>query len=89
MASDPGPEDYTEVYRAASTIGAQKILDTLFVPEGIHALVHDRADQMLPGTGQPGGYYLAVAAPHRERALAVLRDAQDNGFLDGEDGELL
>ena len=89
MASDPASEEYVEVYRATSPIAQQKILDTLFVPEGIHALVHDRMDQMLPGTGQPGGFYIAVSTAHRERAVAILEDASSNGFLDEDEGELL
>jgi hypothetical protein len=81
-------EELIEVYRTTSPIVAQKILDTLFVPENIRATVHDRLDQMLPGTGQPGGLYLAVVASDRDRAVQVLTEAHENGFLDDAEGEL-
>jgi hypothetical protein len=79
---------FVEVYRAASTQSAQKILDVLLAPEGIEAMVHDRRDSMFPGVGEPGAYFVAARADQADRAREILDEAQRNGFLDPEDGEV-
>jgi hypothetical protein len=87
MATTPDADSLVEVYRTDSRLVAQKVLDTLFAPESIFVAVHDRLDAMLPGSGQPGGLYLAVERADRERAVAILTEAHQNGYLDGEEGE--
>jgi hypothetical protein len=88
MASDPATEDFVDVYRTDSSFAAQKIVDTLLGPEGIQTLLSDRHVTMVPSPGQEG-VHLAVALHDRERAVAIIREAQENGFLDDEEGELL
>jgi hypothetical protein len=86
MAS-PGPEDFVEVYRTESPIVAQKVLDVLLVPAGIHAVVHDRKETMFPGAGKPGAVYIAVARGEHERAVEIIDEAHENGFLEAAEGE--
>lgn len=88
MASTPETEDFVPVYRTDSTFAAQKIVDTLLRPEGIDTLLSDRHVTMVPAPGQEG-VLVAVAKHNRERAVTVLREAHDNGFLDAEEGEVL
>jgi hypothetical protein len=87
MDPTPDPADFVEVYHAESLMAAQKIVDVLLTPEGIPAQLRDRIDQVFPSVAQPGGVYIAVPSGRREQALAVLDEARENGYLDGEDGE--
>jgi len=81
--------EYVEVYHTDSTIVAQKILDTLLVPEGVHAQVHDRKEGMFPGQGLPGSNFIAVVKEHADMARELIAEAHENGFLDDDDGELV
>ncbi|HKA88170.1 MAG TPA: DUF2007 domain-containing protein [Haliangiales bacterium] len=86
--ADKSPR-FIEVYQARSTMAAEKILDVLLLPEGIEATIHDRRPIMFPGVGEPGVYFVAVHADQADRAREILDEAQRNGFLDPEDGDLV
>jgi hypothetical protein len=79
-------EDFVEIYHAESQMAAQKIVDVLLTPAEIPVRIHDRIDQAFPSVGQPGGVFIAVPADQRERALAILDEAREDGYLDAEDG---
>ena len=85
MASKPTAEDFVEVFHTDSLVEAQKMVDVLLAPEGIEASVHDRQDMAFPGVGQPGGFYIAVPAEHREKAIRLIDEARDGGFVDKDD----
>jgi hypothetical protein len=84
----PETEDFVDVYRTDSTIAAQKVVDTLLGPAGIETLVSDRHLTMLPSPGQEG-VRISVAIHERERAVEILREAYENGYLAPAEGELL
>ena len=72
------PEDYVEVHRTADQEEALRIRDVVLRPAGIEAVIHDRVDHALPApASQPGGYFIAVPAADRERALTLLAQDQD------------
>jgi hypothetical protein len=79
-------ENLVEVFRTDSPIAAQKVLDVILMPEGIRAVLHDREARMFPGAGKPGGVFIAVASEDRDRAIALITEAEQNGFLDPAEG---
>ena len=68
-------------------IAAQRIVDTLLVPAGIEFMLHDRLNVVGPADSQAGGIYIAVPQEQREKAVALIQEAEENGYLDDEDGE--
>jgi hypothetical protein len=80
-------QDFVEIYQAGSPIAAQKIVDVLLAPEGIEVMLHDRMNVVAPADSQTGGVFIAVPAEQREKAVALLDEARENGYLDDEDGE--
>ena len=79
-------EVIVEVFQADSELAAQQIVDVVLGPGGVEAQIHDRKDQALPGVGQPGGFFIAVPVSQREKAVGLIDEARENGFLDeGED----
>jgi len=90
MAQTHKAGEFVEIYQAESQIAAQKIVDVLLGPEGIEVMLHDRLNVVAPApAGQAGGFFIAVPADQRERAVTILEEAKDNGYLDDEDGELI
>jgi hypothetical protein len=79
--------DLVEVFQTDSLIAAQKVLDVILGPEGIKAVLHERRDQMFPGAGKPGAVFIAVASADRGRAVALIEEAEQNGFLEPDEGE--
>ena len=86
MATTP-TDDLVEVFQADDAIAAQKIVDVVLAPGGVEGLIHDRKDQALPGLGQPGAFYIAVPASQREKAVGLIDEARENGFLDEDEVE--
>jgi hypothetical protein len=86
MHPTSNPEDFVEIYHTDSLMAAQKIIDVLLTPAGIAVQIHDRIDQAFPSLGKAGGVFIAVQADLREKALAILDEAREDGFLDGQDG---
>jgi hypothetical protein len=78
-------DDFVEVFQADGMISAQKIVDVVLAPGGVEAQIHDRKDQALPGIGQPGGYFIAVPESQREKAVGLIDEARENGFLDEDE----
>ncbi len=79
-------EDFVEIFVTDSTMTAQKIIDVLLAPEGIEVRLHDRKDQAFPSVGQPGGVFIAVPEGQRDKAVGLLDEARENGYLNEEDG---
>ncbi len=79
--------DFVEIYHAQSAIAAQKIVDVILAPEGIEVMLHDRVNVVAPASSQFGGVYIAVPSEQREKAVGLLDEARENGYLDDEDGE--
>jgi hypothetical protein len=42
---------------------------------------------VAPASTQAHGVFIAVPEEQREKAVAILDEARENGYLDGEDGE--
>ena len=82
-------EEFVEVFHTDSRVEAQKIVDVLLGPDEIEATVHDRKDLAFPGVGQPGGFYIAVPASKREKALGLIDEARENGFLDEDEVDVV
>jgi hypothetical protein len=80
-------DDYVEVFRSDGLIAAQKIVDVILAPGGIEAQIHDRKDLALAGIGQPGAFFIAVPASQREKAVGLIDEARENGFLDEDEVE--
>ncbi len=89
MEPNRTPDQFVEVFHTDSVVEARKIVDVLLVPDGIEASVHDRKDLAFPGVGQPGGFYIAVAASQREKALGLIDEARENGFLDDDEVDVV
>jgi hypothetical protein len=87
MAPTHKARDFVEIYRAQSAIAAQKIVDVVLAPEGIEVMLHDRINVVGPAPTQFGGVYIAVPEDQREKAIGLVDEARENGFLDDEDGE--
>jgi len=81
--------DLVEIFHTESIVVAQEIVDAILAPEGVEATLHDRKDQAFPGVGQPGGFYVAVPADQREKAVGLIDEARENGLLDADDGNRL
>jgi hypothetical protein len=82
-------DDLVEIFQADALISAQKIVDVVLAPGGVEAQIHDRKDRALPGVGQPGGYFIAVPQSQREKAVGLIDEARENGFLDEDEVEKL
>jgi hypothetical protein len=79
-------DDVVEVYRTDSTVEAHRVLDTLLAPAGIRGLIRDRMDHALPApASQPGQLSIAVAAPDAQRAIEILKEAEEDGYIDHTD----
>jgi hypothetical protein len=87
MADPVDTLDFVEIYHTTSTFAAQKILDVLLLPADINAIVRNRSDTPFPTSEISGGAYIAVARPHVDKAKALIEEAEEDGFLTGEDGE--
>jgi len=69
------PGDYVEVHRADDQAEALRIVDTVLLPAGIQAVIHDRTDHaLLAPASQPGGYFIAVPEADRDRAIDLIED---------------
>ncbi len=87
MAESRNPDDIVEIFHTDDPLAAQKIVDVVLVPEGIDATLHDRKDAVFPATGQPGGVYIAVPVAQREKAVGLIDEARENGFLEQGEGD--
>lgn len=75
--------DLVEVFLTDSTVEARRVLDTLLRPAGIAGAIRDRMDHALPApASQPGTIAVAVPAAARERAVAILKEAEEDGYID-------
>ena len=81
--------EYVEVYHTDSTILAHKVLDVVLAPEGVRAQVHDRTQTYFPGDGLPGQVFIAAVKEQADMARELIAEAQENGFLEEDDGEIV
>jgi hypothetical protein len=78
-------DDVVEVFRAADRMAAQAAVDEVLEPLGIEGFVHDRVSHALPAPDtMPGGYFVAVEVARAAEAADALRDAINDGAIDGE-----
>jgi hypothetical protein len=87
MESTPQPDNLVEIFHTNDLAAAQEIVVVVLQPEGIEAVVHDRKDMAFPASGQPGGFYIAVPGTQREKAIGLIDEARENGFLDDKEGD--
>jgi hypothetical protein len=72
------PEDYVEVYSTDDQVEAFRLVDAVLRPAGIEAVIRDRMAHALPApASQPGGYFIAVPAADRDRALELIEADHD------------
>jgi hypothetical protein len=78
-------DELVEVFRAVNKLGAQAAIDVVLQPLGIEGFVHDRMSHALPAPAtMPGGYFVAVPVARVADATTALRDALNDGAIDGE-----
>jgi hypothetical protein len=76
-------EELTEVFRA-DQLGCQAAIDEVLGPNDIPAMVHNRVSHALPApASMPGSYYVAVPVGKAPHAIALLREAIEDGALPG------
>ena len=67
--------EYVEVHRSDDQGEALRIVDTVLLPAGIQAVIHDRVDHAMPApASQPGGYFIAVPAEDKDKAIDLIED---------------
>jgi hypothetical protein len=77
-------EELTEVFRCGDPMGAQAAIDEVLTPAGIPAMVHNRVSHALPApASMPGTYFVAVPVAKAPHAIALLREAIEDGALPG------
>jgi hypothetical protein len=83
------PSDWVEIFRTDSTVEARRVLDTLLVPAGIAGDIRDRVNRVMPApASQPGEIAIAVAPEDVDRAVSILREAEEDGYIDGSDAAI-
>ena len=77
-------EELTEVFRAPDEMGAQAAIDEVLTPNDIPALLHNRVSHAFPApASMPGAYFVAVPVAKAPHAVALLREAIEDGLLPG------
>ena len=77
-------EELQEVFRAPDEMGAQAAIDEVLTPNDIPALLHNRVSHAFPApASMPGAYFVAVPVDKAPHALALLREAVEDGLLPG------
>lgn len=81
---------YTEVYRAAHFLEADRAAVEILQPEGIAVVRRDRVIHAIPApSSEVGAYFLAVPETDADRARRLLERAQKDGILDSDAGQVL
>ena len=87
--ADPDVDLQVEIFRTHSRQLAQMIVDDILATDGIGAVIHDRQMHSMPAPlSMSGEVAVAVSEIERERALAALREAAQNG-IPLDDGEIV
>jgi hypothetical protein len=77
-------EELTEVFRSPDEMGAQAAIDEVLTPNDIAAVVHNRVSHAFPApASMPGAYFVAVPSGKAPHAIALLREAIEDGALPG------
>jgi len=77
-------EELTEVFRAPDQLGAQAAIDEVLGPNEIPAMMHNRVSHAFPAPASlPGAYFVAVPVAQAPHAVALLREAIEDGLLPG------
>jgi hypothetical protein len=77
-------EELTEVFRAPDQMGCQAAIDEVLGPNDIPAMVHNRVSHAFPAPASlPGAYFVAVPVAKAPHAIALLREAIEDGALPG------
>jgi len=81
---------YTEVYRAAHILEADRAAVEILQPEGIAVVRRDRVIHAIPApSSEVAAYFLAVPETDADRARRLLERAQKDGILDSDAGQVL
>lgn len=81
---------YTEVYRAAHILEADRAAVEILQPEDIAVVRRDRVIHAIPApSSEVGAYFLAVPETDADRARRLLERAQKDGILDSDAGQVL
>src|SRR5262245_4426219 len=77
-------EELTEVFRSPDEMGAQAAVEEILTPADIPAMVHNRVSHAFPAPASlPGAYFVAVPVGKAPDAIALLREAIEDGALPG------
>jgi hypothetical protein len=77
-------EELTEVFRAADEMGCHAAIDEVLAPNDIPAMVHNRVSHAFPAPASlPGAYFVAVPVDKAPHAIALLKEAIEDGALPG------
>ena len=77
-------DEMVEIFRTADALGAQTAIDEVLKPAGIEAVLLDRTQHVLPATSQMGSFFVAVPIDEVENATEELKEALEDGAIDGE-----
>lgn len=78
-------DELVEVFRTADQMAAQAAIDEVLEPAGVEAVLLDRTNHQLPTpTSGAGSYFVAVPADEVDAATTALREALEDGAIDGE-----
>jgi hypothetical protein len=77
-------DEMVEIFRTSDALGAQTAIDEVLKPAGIEAVLLDRTQHMLPAASQMGSYFVAVPIDEVENATEELKEALEDGAIDGE-----
>jgi hypothetical protein len=87
---EPDEEEMVEVYRCSTELEANRAIVEVLGPEAIEAYLRDRVSRALPAPdAEPGGLFIAVPDSQAARARELLREALEDGALDGDEGEVI
>ncbi len=82
-------DDLVEVFVTDSTVEARRVLDTLLLPAGISGDIRDRMVHAFPAPAtETGAIAIAVSATDRDRAVAILKEAEEDGYIDHTDAAI-
>lgn len=78
-------DELVEIFRTQDALGAQTAIDEVLKPCGIEAVLLDRTQHQLPASpSMMGDYYVAVPIDDVDHATEELKEALEDGVVDGE-----
>jgi hypothetical protein len=78
-------DELVEIFRTADALAAQTAIDSVLRPAGFEPVLLDRTQHTIPASpSMMGGYFVAVPIDDVENATEELKEALEDGAVDGE-----